>query len=125
MKLLPSEKELLEFAEQEELLLFASKSDYLAIADGLWEFFNNLAPNVECEPIGDVGFDYSVNWYAKDIDGDMQIPTFAEGTKLYTIPQIAPQIDGTCDEYRQYNKPIQLEDFTLPPVNLPVIGREK
>jgi len=33
--------------------------------------------------------------------------------------------DGSCDEFWQNKQSIQLEDFTLPPVNLPVIGRAK
>lgn len=35
----PTEAEYLEHAVQEELLLFASESDYLAIANGVWELF--------------------------------------------------------------------------------------
>lgn len=37
----PSEKELLEFAESEELFLFAGKDDFLAIANGLLEFISS------------------------------------------------------------------------------------
>jgi hypothetical protein len=35
----PTEAEYLEHAVREELLLFASESDYLAIANGVWELF--------------------------------------------------------------------------------------
>ena len=59
----PTEKELLEFAEQEELFLFASESDYLAIANGLWELFirksneANRTPTIEQEPYAWAIFD--------------------------------------------------------------------
>jgi hypothetical protein len=39
--------------------------------------------------------------------------------------QVPMLVDGSCDEFWQDKKAIQLEDFTLPPINLPSIGKVK
>jgi len=104
-KVMPTEKELLEFAEQEELLLLASESDYLAIADGLWELFNKQAPIVECEPIGEIqstnADDYNTQYW-----GELDLKGLGEGKwkvgdKLYTIPPDAKAKIATLEADKQ------------------------
>lgn len=48
----PTEEEYLAHAEEEELFLFAAESDYLAIANAVWELFvNKHKAVVESEPV--------------------------------------------------------------------------
>lgn len=117
MKLAPSEptdEEYLRHAELEELLLFADKADYLAIANGVWELF--ITRLADCQDVDSKPVLIVKCWK------DNELPCFntewksspirwQEGTyNLYTTPQLdrVAELEALVDIYsKQIDKNIR------------------